>query len=559
MHDYFYVKEQLDVLNIEKKLLKLSENFKDKKVAIWGINSAFRIVSENFDLQKMFNVIGLLDFELPYQIDAIDDLTLLSPDNLYFSGIDLLINLNLDGAKTENYLRKHHIVKKKVKIVNLFEKTFEDKFFDFLNVSKLALSFYNKTGQIIPVIKEIFNGNFAFAESRINYLSKIFSLMENTEKPLRVIFVVFDYKKWFLSELYFKLRADKSFKILPILVLPDNFAENQDDSAAETIKYFKDNGYECLDGIEHDTNNAVMLEALKPDIIIYQQTDCLKSDYTPNCISKYALTCYVEPDFDYYKKTNIGELKSYRLNNTWKIYSFDNKVLNSFKNTVNSGFALFEKYNKRLKVQDENIWNNKDKLSVCKLIYSQSYFSNENFDKQQFIEYQNSMLEYAKAHKQYNFIFVPDKNLKRQCIENNILSDIEFESYINKWQELENAVVKDNISAIPFYNSSDIFMTDNINTCFEYFPLGKPVILLKNTQDVKFNDIGSKVFKTFYKLPTIEPLDIVLEDLMLAKNDYNSELRKSILEKYREYFCRETSDIIVNDLKMSLGRMPSAE
>jgi len=554
MQDYFYIRENLQTFKIEEKLLNLSKLYKDKKVAILGANYAFKAIDEVFDLKQMFNIVGLVDGNVKNIENFCEEYRIIPFDNLYFSGIDLLINLKDDGFKIEKYLRKNNLIKKKVKFINLLEKSIIERIIDSINLLHQTCLTIKKTNQIIPIVKDLLNYDSSVVLSRFNYRQKISDISKNSQDPIRVLFVVFDYKYWSLTiNLYYKMRSDENFKLLPILVLPDILSESDYNSTQETLNYFKTNGYNCLDGIEHESDEAVLVKALKPDIIIYQQIEYLKADYTPKILSEYALTCYIEPSFSYYEdEKGINRNILSRLMNTWKVYTSNKESYKQLKNTVDSGFILFEKYHNASLSDNVNSWPN---LLSNKIVYRPSFNIDENFDKIKFFEEKHSMLEYANSHQQYSFIVILDKNFKKQCIENNIFNEEEYNEYINSWNALSNSIVKDDANAVSIYNSSDILITDNMSSACEYFPCGKPIILLYSKEDVEFNFIGKKIFNTLYKLPEVESLDIILQDLLIDRNDYMSKDRFSILGKYNDYFNKDASDLIIQDLKMCLGRI----
>jgi len=554
MQEFLYIREKLETFNIENRLLKLSKEFENKKVAILGANETFSVLDEKYDFKSYFNIVGISDGNTQnMEFFEQAGIRFISVENLYFSGIDILLNIKDCGNKIEKYLRKNHLIKKKVKFVNLIEKSFLEKTGDVLSISKNAFLTYKKTKQIMPVIRDLINYNAYDIPSRFNYRKKVAQLIENKDRQIRVLFIVFDYKQWYLSNLYFKLRADDSFKILPILILPNTLSSEETNSTEETLKYFKDNGYTCIDGIEHDTNQAVMIKALKPDIVFYQQIDYLTSEYSPSKLSEFALTCFVEPEFLIEKQVEINDFKRDRLNNTWKLYASNKESLKPFVHSVNAGFSLYEKYRTNTSAENEKFLNFSELSASNRIVYSPSYDVKRNFDTSKFLEFQKQMLDYASIHPQYSFVFIPDKNMQKRCIDNKVFSKEEFIDLLNKWYALPNVIVKDSTECISVYKQSDILITDNLSTAVNYFPCGKPVILLDNNEPVELNYIGEQIFKTFYKLPSIDALDIVLEDLLIAKNDYSSKDRFSVLGKYNDYFSQESSDIIINDIKSSLA------
>lgn len=563
MQEYFYIQEQLENLQIEEKLNKLSKQFEGKKVVLFGANNALEAVCSKYDLKTYFNVVGICDNNINIMNNANifeqDDFKMISVQNLYFSGVNVIVNLKEDGAEIEKYLRKNHLIKKKVQFINLLDKSLVTKLIDAYEILKMSICTFKKTKQIVPILKDIINYKSDDIVSRLNYESKISEIIERKDNPIRVLFTVFDYNQWFLSKLFYSMRADSDFKVLPIVVLP-NELKSDNLATEETIKYFNAQGIECIDGIEHDTNEAVMIKALKPDLIIYQQPPFLKNDYTPTKLSEIALTCFVEPNFEVRKTEHFNSFIKDRLNNTWQIYSANQYSLKPFKNVETSGFTLYEKYRQVENPSTENLWNVPSSVENNRIVYVPSFVINETFNVAKFKEQQTFMYDYIATHPQYSFVVIPDMKYKQQCLDNKIMTEEEYNNYFIKLNALPNVNLSEYVSAIDIFKTSNVLITDSLTSAINYFPSGKPIIFINNThKDIVFNEIGEKIYKTFYKLSSKDAIDIVLEDLLLAQNDYNFKNRYSILGKYSEYFNNEATDFIINDLKNKLGKNQEAE
>lgn len=555
MQEYFYIQERLEHLQIDERLNKLSKQFEGKKVVLFGANNALEAVCSKYDLKTYFNIVGICDNNIgSTNIFEQDNLKMISVQNLYFSGVNVIINLKDNGAEIEKYLRKNRLIKKKVVFVNLLEKSLLAKLVSAYEILKMSVCTYKKTKQVLPIIKDIINYKCDDIVSRLNYERKISEIKEQKDKPIRVLFTVFDYNQWFLSKLYFDMRADEDFKVLPIVVLP-NELKSENLATEETIKYFNSQGIECIDGIEHDTGEAVMIKALKPDLIIYQQPPFLKSDYTPTKLSEIALTCFVEPNFEVRKTEHFNSFIKDRLNNTWQIYSANQYSLKPFKNVEVSGFTLYEKYKQETNPSFENLWNVPSTVENNRIVYVPSFIMNDTFNGAKFKEQQTFMYDYISTHPQYSFVIIPDMKYKQQCLDNKVMTEEEYNNYFIKLNSLPNVNLSEYSSAIDAFKTSNVLITDSLTSAINYFPSGKPIIFINNKhKDTVFNELGEKIFKTFYKLSSKDAIDIVIEDLLLAQNDYNFKQRYAILGKYSEYFNNEATSFILEDLKNKLGK-----
>ena len=555
MQEYFYIQEKLEHLQIEDRLKKLSKQFEGKKVVLFGANNALEAICAKYDLKSYFNIIGVCDNKISNtNIFEQNSFKMISVQNLYFSGVNVIINLKDDGAEIEKHLRKQHLIKKKVKFVNLLEKSLLAKLIGAYEILKMSICTYKKTKQVLPIVKDLIEYKGDDIVSRLNYKRKIAEIVERKDKPIRVMFLVFDYNQWFLSKLYFSMRADNDFKVLPIVVLP-NELKSENLATEETIKYFNSQGIECVEGIESDTGEAVIIKALKPDLIIYQQPPFLKSDYTPTKLSEIALTCFVEPSFETRKTEHFNGFIKDRLNNTWQTYSANQYSLKPFKNVTVAGFTMYEKYGQETNQSFENLWNTPSSVENNRIVYVPSFILNDTFNSTKFKEQQSFMYDYISTHPQYSFVVIPDMKYKQQCLDNKIMTEEEYNNYFIKLNALPNVNLSEYSYAIDVFKTSNVLVTDSLTTAVNYFPTGKPIIFINNKhKNTIFNGIGEKIFKTFYKLSSKDAIDIVLEDLLLAQNDYNLKQRFAILGKYSEYFNTNATDYIIEDLKNKLGK-----
>lgn len=560
MQEYFYIQEKLEQLQIDERLNKLSKQFEGEKVVLFGANNALEAVCAKYDLKSYFNIIGVCDNKISNtNIFEQDSFKMISVQNLYFSGVNVIINLKDNGAEIEKYLRKNRLIKKKVKFVNLLEKSLLAKLIGAYEILKMSICTYKKTKQVLPIVKDLIEYKGDDIVSRLNYERKIAEIVERKDKPIRVMFLVFDYNQWFLSKLYFSMRADNDFKVLPIVVLP-NELKSENLATEETIKYFNSQGIECVEGIESDTGEAVIIKALKPDLIIYQQPPFLKSDYTPTKLSEIALTCFVEPSFETRKTEHFNGFIKDRLNNTWQTYSANQYSLKPFKNVTVAGFTMYEKYGQETNQSFENLWNTPSSVENNRIVYVPSFILNDTFNSTKFKEQQSFMYDYISTHPQYSFVIIPDMKYKQQCLDNKVMTEEEYNNYFIKLNALPNVNLSEYSYAIDVFKTSNVLVTDSLTTAVNYFPTGKPIIFINNKhKDTVFNEIGEKIFKTFYKLSSKDAIDIVLEDLLLAQNDYNLKQRFAILGKYSEYFNTNATDYIIEDLKNKLGKNEPVE
>ena len=218
-----------------------------------------------------------------------------------------------------------------------------------------------------------------------------------------------------------------------------------------------------------------------------------------------------------------------------------------------SGFTLFEKYQQSTNSTYDKLWNVPSTVENNRIVYIPSYTVSENYDIASFKENQRFILDYISTHPQYSFVVIQDTQFKQQCLENYVVTEEKFNQFFNSFSSLPNVKLEEYSSIIGIFRTSNLLLTDSINSAMNYFPCGNPIIYINNSKrPFEGNEISEKIFKTFYKVSSKETLDIVLEDLLLAQNDYNLKQRFTIIGKYDEYFNSNASDFIFENIKSKL-------
>jgi CDP-glycerol glycerophosphotransferase (TagB/SpsB family) len=134
------------------------------------------------------------------------------------------------------------------------------------------------------------------------------------------------------------------------------------------------------------------------------------------------------------------------------------------------------------------------------------------------------------------------------CVKTGLMSELEYENYINEWNNLSNAYVYDSGNYIDIFKTSDILITDCSSFLAEYFPSGNPIIFLNRKDRAPFDSFGEKLKKSFYEINEFNEIPLVLENLIENKNDCLKNARKDLINKF---FSHKTasSELIVNHLK----------
>ena len=94
MKENFYILEKLEKLQIELRLKKLSKALQNKKIVLYGANEILKAVCSKFNIKEYFNIIGVCDDKITSSnIFEQEEFKIISVQNLYFCGADVIINL----------------------------------------------------------------------------------------------------------------------------------------------------------------------------------------------------------------------------------------------------------------------------------------------------------------------------------------------------------------------------------------------------------------------------------------------------------------------------------
>ena len=152
------------------------------------------------------------------------------------------------------------------------------------------------------------------------------------------------------------------------------------------------------------------------------------------------------------------------------------------------------------------------------------------------------MLEYAKKHPEFNWVFKPHPLLKKALVDNNFMTKQEVEEYYSSWEKLGKACYSGNYFEI--FNNSKLMITDCSTFLIEFLLTGKPLINIISEEASEFNIIAKEVIKHLYKAENIQELEKHLNNILV----YNQDELKQERVKASRLFRQDTTKNILNDL-----------
>ena len=388
------------------------------------------------------------------------------------------------------------------------------------------------------LIKKITNNNrfdsFFYnkkVEQNLKYIEKnkpkVINKLKNklkNNKKLNVVFYVYDSTKWKCQSIYNFLKKDNRFepKIIATKSSVFDFKNptfQTDDDILKTYDFFSNKEMNVEFGFDIKKQKHVPLKKFSPDIIFYQHPWYVETSQGPVVCSKFALTCYVPYYFiievnkiDYYLRFHKYVENYYVLNEQIK-QIFSNNMDNCGKNIKALGYPFL----------DNCINTNEQKYTI----YAPHWTVGENNTSYSTFEWSGKfMLEYAKEHKELNWIFKPHPLLYKALINNKIMNEEEAKSYYNEWEKI--GIKYENGDYLELFDKSKMMITDCSSFLGEYFIFLKPLIHLMSDKS-QFNYSKNPILKTYYKAKNEEELMLLVNTL--PQNDSKKNERNELLKE----------------------------
>ncbi|MBQ8459729.1 hypothetical protein IJ541_06470 [bacterium] len=351
-------------------------------------------------------------------------------------------------------------------------------------------------------------------------------------KPIKVLFLVSDIAKWKAQSLFDLMKQSGDYEPVIALTLVDfqlklSKAE-QRDILNKGLQYFKTRSMDCVCAYDVEEHKASDLREFNPILVFYDQPWKISKNQMPCEVSKYALTFYIP----YYVQTygdNYMECKQelhqsvyryYILNKEWEEF-YAPEFEHAAGKIVGLGHTMLDEYYlKRDKIQDESKY----------VIYAPHHsFGNwENFGT--FDKNGKEILEYAKQHKELNWVFKPHPTLKYRAVKSGVMTQTEIDEYYKEWESF--AKVCYDSDYIKYFLNSKALITDSASFLIEYFCTGKPIIhLISRRSKVVPKPAFEKIINTFYKAYNNDEMFDLFDKILIKNDDEMKENRLKVLSE----------------------------
>lgn len=390
------------------------------------------------------------------------------------------------------------------------------------------------------IIQEI---NYKIAQN--NY-KKIVKRIKNKNKKIIVVFYVTENQKWAYQSLYEEFEKNTNFTPLIVIGVPNHIhIENKKIQSIldENYNFFKKKEMHVEYGYKN--GEFINLKFFNPDIVFYEQPWEIPKIHRPNHVSKYALTCFCP----YSISTNALVIKnnSKFFEYIWKYFIASEILKDEYKNEYKRNIdSLIVTGHPKLDSHFEKT-ENSDKKYV---IYAPHHAITGSLLNYSTFEWSGKfMLDYAKSHQEFNWVFKPHPNIKFYFKEIGYMTDEEIENYYEEWAKI--GIVHEEGNYFGLFNNSECMITDCGSFLVEYFFTNKPLIHLISSNSSIHSSLNKICSNYYYKVHNIDVLESYLNEILVKKNDF---LKNTRTKKIKDIFPTESKNAskIINYLNLEL-------
>lgn len=382
------------------------------------------------------------------------------------------------------------------------------------------------------------------------YLKKIKKSKKVVSDKIKIGFIVQDASVWDKQvELYGKMRTDSRFEVFMFVVPEEDFYTYEINNDYKN-NYFTTKYPEAINALKDD-NKCIDLFEYELNYVFYQRpyNYRIPKELSNTRLVKKIKCCYIPYGFtasDTYRATEIDNpfydsqyfvFQSSKYMQTQMIKKYLKTVKKNIQHIEYLGYPALARY---IRMQNEKG-------------YCISWTPRGSFDKDlqsgNFLKYKEQFLNTVVQNTNLNFIFRPHPNMYTILNANNMLSDDEWEQFLNAC--INKNVIYDMAQPIDeMLNDTAILITDHSTIIGTFFMTGRPIIYCDMNAD--FNPVFQEMMQYVYIASSWDDVDSILTELLkgndrmknkrleFVKNNYNmaSNATTEIMECiYRDAMC----------------------
>lgn len=372
-------------------------------------------------------------------------------------------------------------------------------------------------------------------------ISKIREKHSRKEK-IKVGFLVSENCKWNAESLYKLLEENENFEPIILVTLYTSRHTKQDmtkTSVEDNYDFFAKQGKRVVKAYDEENEKYLDIKDFDIDVLFYQQPWGIDYSQSVDVVSQHCLCCYYAYGITVFDspidiRPFHERLYNYFVPNEETAKGLKKYKINKFDNFSIVGYPKLDIYNNLEKIEH-------DKKTI---IYAPHHSYCRRLRLGTFPKTGLKMLEFAKKHPEYNWIFKPHPDLKEVLYKDKKYGPEFAEKYYEEWAKVGKVYCKGNYFEL--FMASDLLITDCSAFLLEYMPTSNPIIRLDRWDSTKLSDVGKKIIKGIYQVYSFKEFESVFKKLEKVEKDELFDKRKEITET----ILRKTPNSCANIVKV---------
>ena len=357
-------------------------------------------------------------------------------------------------------------------------------------------------------------------------------------QKIRVLFMSDNISKWKCQSVYMAMAESSLFEpIIAVTMKPRELrltCEDRKRMMSERTAFFEKIGNRVMSVCDPVKGTFLDLKQFHPDIVFFEEPWLLPDLQNVFNVSGFALSCYVPYSYEMGFDPKLTCMRKFhRL--MWRLFVNNKERVGLYerfnKNCEMSGKAVFFGY-----PQFDFFNNQEGKENSRQLVIYAPHFSfkvpgQEALLRLGTFEWNGrEMLEYAKAHKEINWMFKPHPGLYNRLIDSGFMTAVEAKRYYDEWSCI-GTVCYDG-EYLRHFMSAKALITDCASFLVEFLPTGMPIIrMVPENVNWKPTPLHEKLFSTYYTAHNWNELKEFMETVLFCGADPQKEIRIAVAQE----------------------------
>ena len=358
--------------------------------------------------------------------------------------------------------------------------------------------------------------------------------------PVKIMFLVSEISKWKTRSLLDRMAGSSGYSPVVGVGLDDGElrlpVEDRKSLLERRMTWFRDRRIDCVAVSDAEKGRAVDLRMFSPDAVFYQQPWQIPKRHRPETVSRFALTFYVPYFLSHFGNLDaecllpfFRQIFAYFVQSTAWATLYRSTARWHGCRFVATGHPMIDQFRR---CDDETTSPNYGKSCIgmedC-IIYAPHWTfrhsgRNDIYPNGTFNGNGREILEYAKRHPEWRWVFKPHPLLRSSLVERGLMTRDEADSYYAEWGKI-GTVCYDADYPLLFLKSRAM-ITDSGSFLVEYGATGHPLIHLRPFDSrIKALPPNRELFESYYVVTNLAEMYETFSTVLERREDPLGERR----------------------------------